>query len=194
MDELRDFICEDGVDALALEDLTHADLDHLGWSGAPSHIRSVGKLLDRVSTGEVDYLAIRAPDGTPIRKGCVDYMQHADAGTMEQLATHDAVQGCGMSSRTTAPCRDRKRRSRCCGRPCEARAILCRQARGGAVTDRQPRSKRRAFIMSVVASVAAFVAAAVNAFGGNGGPALLWVVAGLLFAASAYRWKRRLRQ
>jgi len=102
-------ITTDGIDALVLDDLTHADLPHLTWSGSPSHIRSVAKLLDRVPTGEIDYLTIRAPDGTPICKGCIDYTQHADAGTMEQLATHEAVQGRGLATRLIGVCEERIR-------------------------------------------------------------------------------------
>jgi len=98
-----------GIDALTLDDLTHADLPDITWSGAPSHIRSVAKLLDRVPTGEIDYLVIRAPDGSPICKGCIDYTQHADAGTMEQLATHEAVRGRGLATRLIGACEDRIR-------------------------------------------------------------------------------------
>jgi len=53
------------VHSLQVDDLTEDDLPSLGWSGTPLHLVSVGRALERVRSGEVEYLAVRAPAHTP---------------------------------------------------------------------------------------------------------------------------------
>jgi len=95
---VRDLAARGTIQDLLVDDLTRDDLPKITWSGAPSHIRSVTALLDRrEAKGDVDYLCVRAPNGFPVAKGCVDYAEHAGAGEIMQLATHEAVQGLGLA-------------------------------------------------------------------------------------------------
>jgi ribosomal protein S18 acetylase RimI-like enzyme len=96
---VRDFIARKGTSELLVDELKPDDLQSIGWSGTPSHVRSVRDALDRVGFGEVEYLAVRAPDGRPVSKGGIDYAAHQGAGTFWQLATHPDLQGLGLGTR-----------------------------------------------------------------------------------------------
>lgn len=102
-------IVESGVNVLPVNDLTEDDLALIGWSGNPGHIRSVAALLKRVPSAEVEYLAVRAPNGEPIAKGCIDYSLHGGAGTLQQIATRDDLQGLGLATRLIAVAEERIR-------------------------------------------------------------------------------------
>ena len=82
---VRELIVLRGLTSLTIDDLTTEDLPHIAWSGSPSHLRSVARQLARISTGEVDYLAVRAPGGQPVAKGV-------------QLATREELQGLGIGT------------------------------------------------------------------------------------------------
>lgn len=75
------------------------DLDRIGWSGNRTHLLNVRHQLSRVALGEVDYLAVRSPDGFPVCKGGIDYVPHPGAGAIFQLATLEALQSLGIGTR-----------------------------------------------------------------------------------------------
>jgi ribosomal protein S18 acetylase RimI-like enzyme len=87
-----------GAGSLTVDDLTPADLGLIAWSGGPLHIKAVAAALARVANGEVDYLAVRSPDGCPVSKCGVDYGANDRAGTLWQLATRDDLQGLGIGT------------------------------------------------------------------------------------------------
>lgn len=99
LEATREAIASHGVDALEVNDLTRADLIRIPWSGGPLHPASVGKALDRVDAGEVDYLAVRSPEGWPVAIGGIDYQAHPGAGTLWQLSTHGELQGLGIGTK-----------------------------------------------------------------------------------------------
>lgn len=90
------------LDQLVIDELTVPDLARISWSGGPSHVRSVGRALERAASGEVEYLVVRAPAGQPVAKVGIDYCAHAGAGTLWQLATAAELQGLGLGSRLIA--------------------------------------------------------------------------------------------
>ena len=108
--EAHEAIGHGGASALVVDDLTELDLDRISWSGNPMHIVHVGRALDRVASGEVEYLAVRAPSGAPIAKGGIDYSERAGGGTLFQLATHPELQGLGIGSRLVEVAEERIRR------------------------------------------------------------------------------------
>lgn len=99
VDAVRDLADAGKIDDLLIDDLTFDDLDAISWSGSPSHIRSVRAALERARSGEVEYLAVRAPNGFPVAKGGIDYAAHPGAGTLWQLATHPDLQSLGLGAR-----------------------------------------------------------------------------------------------
>jgi ribosomal protein S18 acetylase RimI-like enzyme len=98
-----------GLDSLTVSDLTPSDLPLIAWSGSATHLESVTKALQRVASGEVDYLAVRAPDGQIVAKGGIDYKQHAEAPTMWQLATRTELQSLGIGTLLIQAMEDRIR-------------------------------------------------------------------------------------
>ena len=110
-DAARRAVKRSGVEALVVDDLLVRDLPMMGWSGSPSHLRSVAQLLAVVEsgTGDVEYLALRAPGGEPIAKVCIDYRSHDDAGTLTQAAVHGDLQGLGLGTRLIAVAEERVR-------------------------------------------------------------------------------------
>jgi ribosomal protein S18 acetylase RimI-like enzyme len=96
--DVRSVLEIEGVDGLWVDDLIKDDLSSLGWSGAPLHLVSVGRALDRVASGEVEYLVVRAPDGHPIAKVGIDYAANPGAGTLWQMATAHELQGLGIGT------------------------------------------------------------------------------------------------
>lgn len=105
----REAIAAGGPEALVIDDLRRADLDHLGWSGDALHLRSVEHQLERVERGEVDYLVTRSPGGTPIAKAGIDLTAAPGYGVIWQLATHPDLQGRGLGARLIRACEARIR-------------------------------------------------------------------------------------
>ena len=83
---------------LTVRDLTRADLPSCAWSGPATHLASVSRALDRAGHGEVDYLAVCPPSGLPVAIGGVDYAVTPGAGTLWQLAVHDALRSCRIGT------------------------------------------------------------------------------------------------
>ena len=83
------------LDILRVDDLTEADLPAIAWSGGPEHLASVARYLSRAASGEVEYLAVRAPDGRIVAKGGIDYTEHPGYGTILQLAANPTGHGYG---------------------------------------------------------------------------------------------------
>jgi GNAT superfamily N-acetyltransferase len=81
-----------------VNDLVLDDLALLGWSGSAAHLASVARALERVESGEVEYLAVRAPSGDPIAKGGIDYAVKAGIGTLSQLATAEELRSRGIGA------------------------------------------------------------------------------------------------
>ncbi len=98
-----------GAASLTVNDLTPADLGRIAWSGGPLHRPAVAEALKRSEHGEVDYLAARSPDGSPVSIGGVDYAAHDRAGTLWQLATHGELTGLGIGTCLIAALEDRIR-------------------------------------------------------------------------------------
>jgi len=96
--QVRAFIEENGAAALVVDYLTADDLSHISWSGNPAHIRSVAEKLKAAERGEVEYLAVRAPDGSPIAKCVVEYSAAESSGEVAQLAVRDDLQGLGIAN------------------------------------------------------------------------------------------------
>jgi ribosomal protein S18 acetylase RimI-like enzyme len=86
-------------DELVLDELKPEDLEAISWSGGPTNLRAVARALDRVASGEVEYLVVRAPSGAPVAKVGIDYRAHAEAGTFWQFATHPKWQSLGLGTR-----------------------------------------------------------------------------------------------
>jgi ribosomal protein S18 acetylase RimI-like enzyme len=107
--ELRRFVRDLGVDRLAIDDLQVDDLEGLGWSGSPLHLEQVANDLRRVDDGEVDYLAARLPDGTPVAKGGVDYVHEPGEGSIYQLVTRVELRGLGIGTRLVVEAEERIR-------------------------------------------------------------------------------------
>jgi ribosomal protein S18 acetylase RimI-like enzyme len=87
-----------GATRLEITALEPAGIDEIGWSGGRPHLESVAIELQRVDTGEVEYLLVRA-DGYGVSKGGIDFAKELDAGTIWQLATHPRLEGLGLATR-----------------------------------------------------------------------------------------------
>lgn len=95
-DEIRRCIAS-GTIRIEVRALRSDHLVALTWSGSPTHIQNVARQLERVPTGEVEYLAVFV-DGEPVSKGGVDFAKEPGAGTIWQLATHPRLQGLGLAA------------------------------------------------------------------------------------------------
>jgi ribosomal protein S18 acetylase RimI-like enzyme len=102
IEDVRRLLESDGVHGLRVDDLTEDDLPSLGWSGSQLHLVSVRRALERVRSGEVEYLAVRAPDGHPIAKVGIDYVANPGAGTLWQMATTTELRGLGIGTHLIA--------------------------------------------------------------------------------------------
>jgi ribosomal protein S18 acetylase RimI-like enzyme len=99
-----------GVDDLRVDDLVDADLPSLGWSGTRLHLVSVRRALDRVRSGEVEYLVVRAPNGDPVAKVGIDYAANPGAGTLWQMATIEELRGLGIGTHLISAAENRIRK------------------------------------------------------------------------------------
>ena len=107
LDATRAAIRGHGAGSLTVDDLTAADLGRISWSGGSLHVRAVARALARVTAGEVEYLAVRSPDGWPVSIGAIDYAAHRGAGTLWQLATHGDLTSLGIGTCLIAALEDR---------------------------------------------------------------------------------------
>ena len=97
------------VDGLRVDDLTETDLPSLGWSGTRLHLVSVRRALERVRSGEVEYLAVRAPNGDPTAKVGIDRAATPGAGTLWQMATIQELRGLGIGTHLISAAENRIR-------------------------------------------------------------------------------------
>jgi ribosomal protein S18 acetylase RimI-like enzyme len=88
-----------GAASLVVSDLTSDDLPNVRWAGSETHLKHVAVALQRVATGAVEYLAVRAPNGFPVSIGGIDYEAHERAGALWQLSTHEALRSLGLGTR-----------------------------------------------------------------------------------------------
>jgi ribosomal protein S18 acetylase RimI-like enzyme len=102
-------LADRGPSGLRVDDLVREDLRLLSWSGGSAHLESVRRALDRVESGEVEYLVVRAPSGEPIAKGAIDYAIRPDVGTLWQLVTADELRNRGVGSYLIAVAEERIR-------------------------------------------------------------------------------------
>lgn len=110
IESVRDVVDSQALDSLVVNDLTSDDLPDVAWAGGQYHLKAIKKALERVPKGEVEYLAVRAPDGKPVSIGGIDYTAHEHAGTLWQLATRGELIGLGLGSRLIAAAEERIRR------------------------------------------------------------------------------------
>lgn len=84
---------------MTVDDLVQADLARLeSWNSA-THLKSVGKYLDRRDgDGASEYLVVRDEDGDPVCKGAIDYAEHPGAGTIVQVGTRPGFEGRGLAT------------------------------------------------------------------------------------------------
>lgn len=99
LSETRSVVAAQGAAALPVNELGLDDLPLIAWSGNPKHIDAVRRELLRVPSGDVDYLAVRTPQGRPVAKGMIDYAAFDGAGLLGQLATHPQLQSLGIGAR-----------------------------------------------------------------------------------------------
>jgi len=74
------------------------EIELIAWSGSRTHLENVLTQLERVTTGEVEYLTLRA-EGVPVAKGGSDFAKEVGAAAIWQLATHPQLQGLGLATR-----------------------------------------------------------------------------------------------
>jgi ribosomal protein S18 acetylase RimI-like enzyme len=96
-DQLREAIAS-GAARIEVTPLVSDHIEEIAWSGSRSHLENVAVQLQRVDTGEVAYLAVRA-DGHAVAKGGIDFAKEPGAGTIWQLATHPQLEGIGLATR-----------------------------------------------------------------------------------------------
>jgi ribosomal protein S18 acetylase RimI-like enzyme len=99
IETLRELLATQGPGVLTFGKLEARDLPDIWWAGSPTHLRNVALKLEAAARGELDYLAARAPDGTPVAKGYIDYATGEAEGTIGQLATRPELQGLGIATR-----------------------------------------------------------------------------------------------
>jgi|GEM_PF-3529265 len=100
--EIHSLLAEQGASALLVDDLQAADLTELAWSGDAAHLRSIQTKLLAVARGAADYLAVRAPDGSPLAIGLIDYAIGENAAEIGQLAVQPQLQGMGLGTHLIA--------------------------------------------------------------------------------------------
>jgi ribosomal protein S18 acetylase RimI-like enzyme len=83
---------------LTVRDLTPEDLPSCAWAGSPLHRKTVAAALDRVSQGEIEYLAACPPSGLPVGLCAIDYAKTRGAGRLWMLEVHGALQSCGIGT------------------------------------------------------------------------------------------------
>lgn len=101
-----------GATVLQLDDLRLDDLGTIDWV-PPVHLGYVADALERVALGEVEYLAIRAPNGEPVAIGGVDFVVRRGAGILWQVVTHPGLRGLGLGTRLVTEAEARIERRSC---------------------------------------------------------------------------------
>jgi ribosomal protein S18 acetylase RimI-like enzyme len=84
--------------AMDVGDLRREEIDGMGWSGSPSHLDSMRRLLDRCDRAEAEYLVVRDESGEPVCKGAIVFDDVPGAGTIMQVATRPELEGRGLAT------------------------------------------------------------------------------------------------
>lgn len=109
-DDVRRLAAAGRLHELVVDDLRDDEVGALTWSGSAAHLESIAAALERRAARQlVDYLVVRAPDGTPVAKGGVDHEDPRAPGKLWQLATHPDLQRLGLATRLIAALEDRTR-------------------------------------------------------------------------------------
>lgn len=132
VDEVRATVAAHRTDALVVDDLRADEVSNVDWSGSPSHLRSVATAIAR-GHKEVEYLAVRAPDGQPVSKGGIDFTQRPGNGVLWQLATMEQLQSLGLGTRLIE---EAERRIRARGIPFAALGVEDHNVRARALYER----------------------------------------------------------
>ena len=111
--ELRARLDADGLASLVVDDLRADDLERLTWAGSQAHLRSVARQLERAAAGDVEYLVVRAPDGTPVAKAGIDYAVAPRRGVIWQVVVRDELHGLGIGTLLFAAAEARMRGRGC---------------------------------------------------------------------------------
>lgn len=109
IETLRELLATQGPDVLTIGNLEACDLPDIWWAGSPTHLRNVALKLEAAARGELDYLAARTPDGSPVAKSYIDFRVGEDEAEIAQLATHPELQGLGIATRLIAAAENRIR-------------------------------------------------------------------------------------
>ncbi len=83
---------------VVIDDLRPDDLAEISWSGSRTHVQHVSDQLQRVSSGDVEYLAVRNAEGRALAIGLIDHVRHNDGSEIGQLSTDPALQGQGLGT------------------------------------------------------------------------------------------------
>jgi len=75
-----------GTARLEATPLLPEEIELIAWSGSRTHLENVLAQLERVATGEVEYLTLRT-DGVPVATGGIDFAKEVGAAAIWQLAT-----------------------------------------------------------------------------------------------------------
>ncbi len=87
-----------GTARLDVTPLLPEEIELISWSGSRTHLENVLAQLQRVPTGEVEYLTLRV-HGQAVAKGGIDFAKEAGAAAIWQLATHPQLEGLGLATR-----------------------------------------------------------------------------------------------
>src|SRR5262249_46708207 len=87
-----------------------ADVDRLTWSGGPLHLRDVRRALERVASGEIEYLVLRGPGRMVVAKAQVEHVGDSSTSCISQLATAPGLEGLGLAAGLMSVAEERMRR------------------------------------------------------------------------------------
>lgn len=102
MNDLRRLLAERGASALLVDDLQVEELSDLTWAGDAAHRRSIKTKFLKVAQGEAEYLAVRAPDGSPLAIGLIDYTRGEAEAEIGQISVQPELQGMGLGTHLIA--------------------------------------------------------------------------------------------
>lgn len=95
--ETRAFLAGRSPADLVCDDFTDGDIDL--WATTPWERHGLRKVLDLVARGDADYLAVRSPNGVPVSKCGVNYVEKPMVGVIMQFDTRDGLRSLGLGRR-----------------------------------------------------------------------------------------------
>jgi ribosomal protein S18 acetylase RimI-like enzyme len=95
--DTRAFLATRAPEDLVCDDFTADDVDL--WVRTPAERAGFSEMLGLVARGDADYVTVRSPNGVPVTKCGINYVDKPAVGVITQFDTREGLRSLGLGRR-----------------------------------------------------------------------------------------------